>query len=94
MYILIFSTSKFSFIHSAAFTGYALSFTYSSSILSLNLYREAPITITDIIHEINPNILKKVIVVSNSKDNSIRLADGLKFAENSEVQTFGIEEFK
>jgi hypothetical protein len=51
-------------------------------------------TITDIIHEIDPNKLKKVIVVSNSKENSDRLAEGLKFAETSEVQTFGIEEFK
>ena len=51
-------------------------------------------TITDIVHEVNPNILKKVVVVSNSKENSKRLADGLKFAETSEVQTYGIEEFK
>ena len=51
-------------------------------------------TITDIIHEIDPDKLKKVIVVSNSKENSERLAEGLKFAESSEVKTFGIEEFK
>ena len=51
-------------------------------------------TITDIIDKVNPNILKKVVLVSNSKENAKTLSNNLAFGSSTEVKVFGIEDFK
>lgn len=50
-------------------------------------------TLTDILDKFHPNLLKNIVIVSNSKENSRTLAETLGF-DGDKVKHFGIEEFR
>lgn len=50
-------------------------------------------TLTDILDKFHPNLLKNVVIVSNSKENSKRLVETLGM-DSGKIQHFGIEEFR